>query len=207
MPFLLCRRAPQARGERVTLRQSFAWWSFTYGREVEPQRFLHEAADAGATGVEMLPAELWPAAHDAGLAIVTLGGHDPLEIGFNDPANHCALAEQVRETITTAAAEGIEAVIVFSGNRVWADDEAAIDACATGLAGLAEEASAAGVTLVLELLNSKVDRDPTRSSPTTAQPCGSTNMRRALTSITWTTTLRRWPILACGSGATACRGG
>lgn len=139
------------------MRQSFAWWAFTAGREVDPAALLREAAAAGAQGVEMLPEALWPAARDAGLAIVTLTGHT-LERGFNDRTLHAALRDEVRRNIDTAAAGGCEAVIVFSGNRI--DDGAdapAIAACIEGLAPVVAHAEAAGVRLLLELLNSKVD--------------------------------------------------
>ena len=80
------------------MRQSFAWWSFTLGREVEPAALLRDAAAAGAQGVEMLPEALWPVARDAGLSLVTLTGH-ALERGFNDPALHASLADEVRRNI------------------------------------------------------------------------------------------------------------
>ncbi|NBU27957.1 MAG: xylose isomerase, partial [Caulobacteraceae bacterium] len=44
------------------MRQSFAWWSFTAGREVDPAALLRSAVTAGAQGVEMLPQDLWPVA-------------------------------------------------------------------------------------------------------------------------------------------------
>lgn len=139
------------------IRQSFAWWSFTAGREVEPATLLREAAAAGAQGVEMLPEPLWPVARDAGLSLVTLTGHT-LERGFNDPGLHAALADEVRRNIDTAAAGGVEAVIVFSGNRIGLGaDEPAIQACIDGLAPVVAHAEAAGVRLLMELLNSKVD--------------------------------------------------
>ncbi|WP_333585951.1 TIM barrel protein [Phenylobacterium sp.] len=138
-------------------RHAFAWWAFTAGRQVDGPAFLREMAAAGAQGVEMLPEALWPAARAAGLQIVTLTGHQPLEVGFNDRANHPALSEVVRRSIASAAAGGVEKVIVFSGNREGRGDEAAIAAMIEGLAPLAETASAAGVMLLLELLNSKVD--------------------------------------------------
>jgi len=90
------------------IRQSFAWWSFTAGREVDPAALLREAAEAGAQGVEMLPEALWPVAKDAGLSLVTLTGHT-LERGFNDPSPHAALADEVRRNIDSAAAGGCEA--------------------------------------------------------------------------------------------------
>lgn len=139
------------------MRQSFAWWSFTAGREVEPAAFLRQAAAAGAKGVEMLPQDLWPLAHEAGLSIVTETGHK-LEEGFNDPARHTALQDEIRRKIDAAAEGGVDAVIVFAGNRFGdGDDGRAIEACATGLAPLATHATDAGVRLLMELLNSKVD--------------------------------------------------
>lgn len=139
------------------MKQSFAWWSFTMGRDIEPVSFLAQAAAAGAQGVEMLPEDLWPAARDLGLAIPTLTGHR-LEEGFNDPARHAALRDEVRRNIDTAAEGGCEAVIVFAGNRFGdGDDERAIAACITGLEPVAAHAAQAGVKLLMELLNSKVD--------------------------------------------------
>lgn len=138
------------------MRQSFAWWSFTYKREIDPADFLHRAAAAGVQGVEMLPKPLWPYARDAGLTLVT-GGHGKLEQGFNDPARREQARDEVRRGIAEAAEEGgPRTLIVFTGNRLGSDAEA-IAHTAEGLAPVAEEAAAAGVMLVLELLNSKVD--------------------------------------------------
>jgi len=139
------------------MRQSFAWWSFTMGREIEPAAFLREAAAAGAKGVEMLPPALWPVAHDLGLTIVTETGHK-LEEGFNDPARHAGLQDEIRRKIDAAAKGGVEAVIVFAGNRFGdGSDERAIAACVEGLRPVVAHAEGAGVRVLMELLNSKVD--------------------------------------------------
>lgn len=139
------------------IRQSFAWWSFTMGKEIEPTPFLRAAADAGAQGVEMLPEALWPIARDLGLKLVTISGH-ALETGFNDPARHGALIDEVRHKIDAAAEGEVEAVIVFAGSRFGdGADAPAIAACAEGLAPVVAHAQQAGVGLLLELLNSKVD--------------------------------------------------
>jgi hydroxypyruvate isomerase len=138
------------------IRQSFAWWSFTLGREVDGPGLLRAAAATGVSGVEMLPEELWPVANDVGLRLVTMTGH-ALETGFNDPARHPALRDEVRRRIETAAAAGVGGVIVFAGNRGGLGDADAISACADGLAPLAVDAEASGVVLLFELLNSKVD--------------------------------------------------
>lgn len=139
------------------MRQSFAWWAFTAGREVDAPSFLAEAAAAGAQGVEMLPDEHWPVARDLGLEIVTVTGHK-LEEGFNDPARHAGLQDEVRRKIDAAAKGGALSVIVFAGNRFGdGADEPAIEACVTGLEPVLAHAKDAGVQLLMELLNSKVD--------------------------------------------------
>jgi hydroxypyruvate isomerase len=139
------------------MRQSFAWWSFSLDPNVEPEALLRGAAAAGIEGVEMLPQPLWPVARDAGLSLVTLTGHK-LETGFNDRSLHAALSDEVRRNIDAAAEGGVESVIVFSGNRIGdGADGPAIVACVEALAPLADYAKAAGVQLLLELLNSKVD--------------------------------------------------
>lgn len=139
------------------MKQSFAWWSFTMGREVDAPSFLRAAKDAGVDGVEMLPEADWPVARDLGLSLVTLSGHK-LETGFNDPARHAALRDEVRGKIDAAAKGGVGAVIVFSGDRFGdGADAPAIASCVDGLGPVVEHAQKAGVRLLLELLNSKVD--------------------------------------------------
>ena len=139
------------------MRQSFAWWSFTLGQDVEPAPFLRAAAKAGAQGVEMLPEAHWPLARDVGLSLVTVSGH-ALEEGFNDRSRHAALTTEVCRKIDAAAAGGVDAVIVFAGSRFGdGADAPAVNACVDGLAPLIAHAESAGVRLLLELLNSKVD--------------------------------------------------
>lgn len=146
-------------GHRVeaVMRQSFTWWSFTMGRDIEPNAFLREAAAAGVQGVEMLPEAHWPIARDVGLELVNVTGHK-LEEGFNNPSRHAALANEVRLKIDSAAEGGVEAVIVFAGDRFGdGDDDRAIAACVEGLGPVVSHAAGAGVQLLIELLNSKVD--------------------------------------------------
>ena len=59
--------------------------------------------------------------------------------------------------IVKASDAGIERVIVFSGNRNGISDEEGIEQCAIGLAPLIKIAEKKNMTLLMELLNSKVD--------------------------------------------------
>lgn len=141
-----------------SFKQSFAWWSFTRSAALaDPGQFLRSARAAGVEGVEMLPPKLWDAARDEGLELVTMGGHQ-LKTGFNDPRNHAAVGDSVRRSIDQAAGSGVRGVIVFSGNRLpGVDDAVGRAATVDGLGPLAETAEDAGVVLLLELLNSRLD--------------------------------------------------
>ncbi|GMV81318.1 MAG: hydroxypyruvate isomerase [Planctomycetota bacterium] len=138
------------------LKHSFAWWAF--GNKVEDKpKLLKDAKRLGYDGVEMIGEELWPAVKDAGLALATMGGHKSLTDGLNKRHNHDRIERELKENIAKAKQHGIHALICFSGNRWGVPDAEAIQICADGLKRVAKDAEQAGVSLVLELLNSKVD--------------------------------------------------
>jgi hydroxypyruvate isomerase len=140
----------------MTLRQSFAWWSFLEARQQAPD-LLAAAADIGLSGVDFLPPQLWPRARDLGLELTIVDGHTSIDIGFNDRTRHPSLRDEVRRMLDTAVAAGIRNLSVASGDWCGISDADAIMACVEGVAPLAEEAAQAGVGLLLEPLNSKVD--------------------------------------------------
>lgn len=142
----------------MTFQQSFAWWSFAEGRP-EAASLLEAASSMGYAGVDFLPVERWPQAADLGLELVVIDGHVPIEVGFIDPVRHAGLQDQVRRALDLAVAHHVRHLTVTSGNRGPHSADDAISACADGLAPLAAEAEAAGVGLLLEPLNTKVDHD------------------------------------------------
>jgi len=142
---------------QLTTPQCFAWWTFA-GRGLEDNALLRAAADAGYTGIEMLPPPLFASAKSAGLTLVTANGHESIGNGFNDPDQHIRIEREIRASLEEAVKHGIQSLIVFSGDRrPGLSDEAGIAHTVTGLRRLASRAEDAGVTLLLELLNSKVD--------------------------------------------------
>jgi hydroxypyruvate isomerase len=72
-------------------------------------------------------------------------------------ANHDKLVADATDMIPKAAAAGVPNIVCFSGNRRGMSDAEGIANCVTGLKRLAPLAEQHGVTLCLELLNSKVD--------------------------------------------------
>ncbi len=137
------------------IRQSLVFWCFARSASVEElSRF---AAAEGFEGLEMAPEEHWPAIRAAGLAIPIVGGFGPLHQGLNDPEQYGRILPALRAQIRKAAEHEIPALIVFSGNRQGLADDAGVTRCADALRQVIGEAEAAGVTLCMELLNSRVD--------------------------------------------------
>lgn len=139
-----------------TLKQSFSWWCYA-NRGVEAPELLKAAASIGYEGVELIEPALWSMARDEGLAIVTVGGHDSIEEGMNSPYNADRIVNELQKNIEKAVEFGIPNLICFSGNRDGLSDAAGLDNCMKVLERVVPLAEQAGVTLIMELLNSKVD--------------------------------------------------
>ncbi|HRQ91114.1 MAG TPA: TIM barrel protein, partial [Bacteroidia bacterium] len=76
---------------------------------------------------------------------------------FNRIEHHDTLVEIYEPLIAASAAAGFKNVICFSGNRDGMDDEEGLKNCAVGLKRLMPACEKHGVTLTMELLNSKVN--------------------------------------------------
>ena len=139
------------------LRQSFTWWTFA-GRGVPDQDLLQNAKAIGYEGVEMISETLFERARDLGLVLATHNGQRTLDRGWNDPSEHRRLESELHSALALAQKHHIPNLIVFSGNRrAGLSEEAGLENTVQGLAKIAPAAEQAGVTLTLELLNSKVD--------------------------------------------------
>ena len=136
--------------------QSFAWWCFA-NRGVDADTLLAHAAHTGYAGVDLLDEALWPLAARHGLRLACIAGHGTLRDGLNRPENAARIEAELRANITKAAAHSIPVLICFSGDRHGASDDEGLAVCAATLARVAPAAEVAGVTLAVELLNSRVD--------------------------------------------------
>ena len=140
----------------VPIKQSISWWCFVQGG-MTPGQLLRAAADIGYSAVELAEPEHWPLIKEYGLTIASTNGGMSIEQGLNRREHHAYLEQQIRATIEQAKQWNIPNVIVFSGNREGLDDRLGAEITAEGLSRVAGVAEEAGVTLVMELLNSKVD--------------------------------------------------
>ncbi len=140
----------------ATYKQSASWWCFVPAL-MTPGEFVRTTAEIGYDAVELAPPEYFPLIRQHGLGIATYRGHEPLEVGLNTRANHDEIVRQIENSIALAQKWQIPNLVCFSGNRNGLDDQNGIDNTVIGLKRVVKTAEAAGVTLILEGLNSKVD--------------------------------------------------
>ncbi|WP_239540702.1 sugar phosphate isomerase/epimerase [Spongiivirga citrea] len=127
-------------------------------QDISLETFAEKSAEIGLQAIDLLTPEEWPVVAKYGLKS-SLGTDVFADIqnGFNTPENHGPLQEKYMGLIDKAADNDVKQVIVFSGNRNGLSDEVGLDQCAIGLDPLVNYAAKKGITVVMELLNSKVD--------------------------------------------------
>ena len=91
--------------------------------------------------------------------VCTMGYAGGGDIGkaLNRVENHAAIEQALRSNIPRAAKAGVPNVITFSGNRAGMSDEEGARNTIAGLNRVKKMAEDHGVTICLELLNSKVN--------------------------------------------------
>ncbi|MBC7743785.1 MAG: TIM barrel protein [Flavobacterium sp.] len=116
------------------------------------------AKNIGLSSIELVGPEEWPMLKKYGLtSALPWGAGKGIGQGFNDLKLHDELVKSYEDVLPKVAAAGYTQIICFSGNRNGLDDEQGIKNSAIGLKRLMNAAEKHKVTLVMELLNSKVD--------------------------------------------------
>ncbi|WP_353268742.1 TIM barrel protein [Gemmatimonas sp.] len=111
----------------------------------------------GYGSVELLSESEWSVVHDAGLACAVANGPTSIVEGMNRRETHDRILKEAERLLPLVAKAGIPQMIVFSGNRRGMPDDEGLANCADCLRRIMPAAKAEGVTIVMELLNSKVD--------------------------------------------------
>jgi hydroxypyruvate isomerase len=147
-----------------TYRQSVARWCFS---SLPLDQLCLEAKRIGLHAIDLLSENEWevPARH--GLRCAIANGPGPIPDGWNDPKRHDALVAESERLLPLIAQAGIPQMIVFSGNRRGLSDGEGIRHCVRGLRRILPIAERLGVTITMELLNSKVDHADYQADRTT----------------------------------------
>ena len=115
--------------------------------------------DIGFNAIDLIGPKDWPVLQKHGIysSMCYTAGNISLVKGLNDPSLHNKLIQDYLDVIPLMKKAGYKSVICFSGNRDGMDDEVGMKNCAKALKQIMPVAEKNGITLMMELLNSKVD--------------------------------------------------
>ncbi len=130
-----------------------------FAREMSLEDCCREAARLGIRGFDLLGPADWPLLKKYNLtpSMYPPGPGGTIPDALNRTENHARLEKSLRAAIDEAAANGVPNIITFSGNRRGMDDRAGADNCVLFLDTIKAQAEDKGVTICMELLNSKVN--------------------------------------------------
>jgi len=137
------------------LKQSVSRWCY---KAIPPREFYKAVAEMGLPAVDLLEEDQWPVVREYGLVCsMGYGGGGTIQDGLNVKANHDAIVSGLTTALPKAARLGVPNLITFFGNRRGMPDAEAIANCVAGLNRVKAAAEEHGVTICVELLNSKVN--------------------------------------------------
>lgn len=137
------------------IKQSVSRWCY---QKIPLDDLCAYAAKIGLKGVDLLGPEEYevPGRHGLVCSMAYAGGGE-IPTALNRVENHARIEEGFRKNIPLAAKAGVPNVITFSGNRAGMSDEEGAKNTIIGLNRLKKIAEDHGVTICMELLNSKVN--------------------------------------------------
>ena len=147
--------APVARKGRI--KQGVTTGVFARGTSLDDA--CREAARLGIKGFDLIGPNDWPTLRKYGLvpSMYPQGPGGTIPQALNRTENHARLEALLRAAINEAAAAQVPNVITFSGNRNGMDDRVGADNCVEFLNKVKAQAEDKGVTICMELLNSRVN--------------------------------------------------
>jgi hydroxypyruvate isomerase len=161
--------APQSASSALSpaagsIRHSVCKWCY---KDTSLETIAAAAKDLGLQSIELLNPGDFPTLKKFGLSCamvsnpsaktpqgVSVGG---ITKAWNRLEHHDTLVEIYEKRIAETADAGFENLICFSGNREKMDDQQGMENCVVGLKRILPIAEKRGVTIVMELLNSKVN--------------------------------------------------
>jgi hydroxypyruvate isomerase len=147
-------RGPPSLRPPGRLKQSVCRWPYA---RLPLDDLCREATAMGLLSVELLGEPEWPVVKRQGLTCAMANGPSTIPVGFNRPDQHDRLVAESERLLPIIAGHGFPNMIVFSGNRAGLSDAEGLEHCARGLRRITPLAERLGVTVCMELLNSKVD--------------------------------------------------
>lgn len=137
------------------INHSVCRWCFN---QLSVEELAIAVKEMGIKAIDLVGPKDWPTLQKYGLESSMCNGAEiNLVKGFNDKQYHATLLKNYSDMIPLVAKAGYKNLICFSGNRAGKDDETGLTNSTEGLKQLMALAEKHKVTLVMELLNSKID--------------------------------------------------
>jgi hydroxypyruvate isomerase len=137
------------------IKQSVSRWCY---EKIPLDDLCVYAAKIGLKAVDLLGPDEYevPGRHGLVCSMAYAGGGE-IPTALNRVENHARIEEGFRKNIPLAAKAGVPNVITFSGNRAGMSDEEGAKNTILGLNRVKKIAEDHGITICMELLNSKVN--------------------------------------------------
>ncbi len=113
--------------------------------------------EMGLVGRDLVGPNDWPTLKKHGLVATMVPGAGSIKKGLNDKSMHAKFLDDFKTNIRAAAEYKWPNVICMAGDREGISDEEGMDNCHTILKEAVKIAEDCGVTICMELLNSKVN--------------------------------------------------
>ena len=136
------------------IKQSVCRWCY---KDIPLEKLAGESKKIGYQSIELLTPDEFKVVEPLGLTCAVLSGSCTIAEGWNRKKNHARLVKSVSDHIEFAADNKSRNVIFFSGNRKGLSDDEGLEVCAEGIKQVTGLAEKKNVTLIMELLNSKVN--------------------------------------------------
>ena len=138
------------------INHSVCQWCYNF---IPLEELCKAVKEIGFGAIDLIAPKDWPMLQKYGIysSMCYHGGKVSLTNGFNNKANHEQLIKDYTDVIPLMVKAGYKNVICFSGNRNGMDDETGLKNCVEGLQKILPLAEKNGITVQMELLNSKVD--------------------------------------------------
>ena len=160
------------------IKQSLVSWCYmSHGEKWNIEQICEVATGLGCVSIELISPKHWPTLKKHGLTCAIASHGIPgmgFRKGFNNVDNHAILIPGMKRIIDECADGGVKRVITFNGFK-WRDpgdpasgeislEEGAAN-CVTGIKQIVGHAEKKGVTVCIEMLNSRDDSHPMKGHP------------------------------------------
>lgn len=143
------------KGLKGNINHSVCQWTYSF---LSLEELCAVVKKTGFSAIDLIGPKGWPTLKSNGIySSMCNGAEISLVKGWNDKQYHTTLIKNYTEHIELVANASYKNLICFSGNRNGMDDETGMKTCAEGLKKIMSLAEQKGVTIQMELFNSKVD--------------------------------------------------